>query len=116
MYDTLMTPLPESWLATRLGVDAGEIDRLRRDGELFAVRPDGAGEWFYPAWQFGPGGTVPVTVRDVVRAARKVGLAESRLTAVLGRRDGLMGGGRFLDLLFEGKPERVIAEIRAGAA
>jgi hypothetical protein len=111
MHDTLTTPLPASWLSTRLGVDAREIERLRSQGELFAVRPDGADEWHYPAWQFGPGGKVPVAVRDAVRAARRVGLSESALIGVLRRRAGLMGGGRMLDLLFEGNSTRVIAEI-----
>jgi hypothetical protein len=115
MHDLLTTPLPVSWLSTRLGVDASEIDRLRRDGELIATRPNGADEWCYPAWQFGPGGRVPVAVRDAVRAARRAGLSDSALTGVLRRRAGLMGGGRFLDLLFEGNAARVIAEIHASA-
>jgi hypothetical protein len=50
-----------------------------------------------------------------VRAAWRAGLDESRLTALLRRRAGLMRGGRLLDLLFEGKAERVIAEIQAAA-
>ena len=54
MHDTLTTPLPGSWLASRLGVHPREIERLRESGELFAVR--GQEEWLYPAWQFGPGG------------------------------------------------------------
>jgi hypothetical protein len=115
MHDTLTTPLPASWLASRLGVDAAEIERLRRAGELFAVRPEGADEWFFPAWQFGPGGTVPLAVRQTVRAARADGLSEERLLAVLRRRAGLMGRGRFLDLLFEGGGEQVVAAVRAAA-
>jgi len=115
MHDMLTTPLPVSWLSSRLGVDAVEIERLRQEGELIATRPEGADEWFYPAWQFGPGGTVPVAVRDAVRAARRAGLSESALASVLRRRAGLMGGGRFLDLLFEGNATRVIAEIHACA-
>jgi hypothetical protein len=115
-HDILTTPLPASWLCSRLGVDRGEIDRLRLAGELFAVRPEGAEEWLYPARQFGPGGTVPAAVRETVRAARGAGLSESRLAALLRRRVGLMGGGRFLDLLFVGNGDRVIAEIRTVTA
>jgi hypothetical protein len=29
MYDTLTTPLPGSWLASRLGVNPREIEQLR---------------------------------------------------------------------------------------
>ena len=42
-------------------------------------------------------------MRDAVVAAREAGLEESGLLALLRRRVGLMGGGRFLDLLFEGR-------------
>lgn len=115
MHTLSKSPLPASWLTTRLGVDATEIDRLRRDGELFAVRPDGAGEWLYSAWQFGPGGAVPAAVRNAVKAAQRAGLSETRLLSMLARRVGLMGGGRLLDLLFEGDGDRVIAEIRTFA-
>jgi len=59
---------------------------------------------------------VPQGVRDAVRAARAVGLAEDRLIALLRRRVGLMGGGRFLDLLFEGRSDAVIDAIKASAA
>jgi hypothetical protein len=116
MTDLLMTQLPESWLCTRLGIRSGEIQRLRERGELFAERHDGSGEWCYPAWQFGPGGTVPTGVREVVRAARTAGLSESSLLSLLRRRVGLMGGGRLLDLLFEGRSDYVVATIRGAAA
>jgi hypothetical protein len=112
----LTTPLPASWLASRLGLDATEIEKLRERGELIAVRSDDQGEWLYPAWQFGPRGTVPQGVRDAVRAARAAGLAEDRLIALLRRRVGLMGGGRFLDLLFEGRSDAVLDALKASAA
>jgi hypothetical protein len=115
MHETLTTPLPASWLASRLRLDGAEIERLRQQGELFAVRPGDSGEWLYPAWQFGPRGTVPQGVRDAVRAARAAGLAEDRLIALLRRRVGLIGGGRLLDLLFEGRADTVIDAIRATA-
>ncbi len=116
MHETLTTPLPASWLASRLRVDPKEIDRLRERGELFAVRPEGAEEWLYPAWQFGPRGEVPRGVREAVVAARAAGIGEAGLVALLRRRVGLMGGGRFLDLLFEGRSDTVVDAIRAAAA
>jgi hypothetical protein len=116
MHETLTTPLPASWLASRLRLDEAEIDQLRERGELIAVRPSDGGEWLYPAWQFGPRGIVPQGVRDAVREARAAGLAEDRLIALLRRRVGLMGGGRFLDLLFEGRSDAVIDAIRVAAA
>ena len=42
--------------------------------------------------------------------------ARLALIALLRRRVGLMGGGRFLDLLFEGRSDTVVDAIRAGAA
>jgi hypothetical protein len=114
MNDTLTTPLPGSWLASRLGVDQREIERLRDSGELFAVR--GEGEWLYPAWQFGPGGSIPPGVRNAVRAARALGLDEARLVALLRRPVGLVGGARLLDLLFEGRSDYVLDAVRSAAA
>jgi hypothetical protein len=115
MYETLTTPLPASWLASRLGIDESEIDRLRERGELIAMRPDDRGEWLYPAWQFGPRGTVPQGVRDAVRAARTVGLSNESLMTLLRRRVGLTGGARFVDLLFEGRADTVVNAIRSAA-
>ncbi len=115
MADMLTTLLPESWLCTRLGIRRTEIERLRSRGELFAERPSATDEWFYPAWQFGPGGTIPAGVRDVVRAARNAGLSESSLLSLLRRRVGLMGGGRLLDLVFEGRSAYVVAAIEGAS-
>jgi hypothetical protein len=111
MSDMLTTLLPESWLCTRLGIRRAEIEQLRSSGELFAERRSGVEEWLYPAWQFGPGGTIPAGVREVVRAARKAGLSETSLLSLLRRRVGLMGGGRLLDLVFEGRSDYVVAAI-----
>ena len=115
MHETLDVQLPASWLASRLGANRDEIDRLRRSGELFASRPEGAEEWLYSAWQFGPGGQVPTSVRATVRTATAKGLSEARVLEVLRRRVGLTGGSRMLDLLFQGDGRRVVAEIRAAA-
>ena len=114
MHNMLSTPLPGSWLASRLGVNPREIERLRERGELFAVR-DGE-EWLYPAWQFGPGGSIPAGVREAVKAARAAGLDEARLVALLRRPVGLVGGGRLLDLLFEGRSDFVLDVVRGAAA
>ena len=111
--EPLNVQLPASWLASRVGVDRDELERLRRSGELFATRPDGAEEWLYSAWQFGPGGKVPEPVRRAVRAARDKGISEVRLLEVLRRRVGLTGGSRMVDLLFQSDGRRVIAEIQA---
>jgi hypothetical protein len=114
MTDTPTTPLPGSWLASRLGVDPREIDQLRERGELFAVR--GEDEWLYPAWQFGPGGSIPAGVRHAVKAARALGMDETRLAALLRRPVGLVGGARLLDLLFEGRSDYVLDAVRNAAA
>jgi hypothetical protein len=115
MHETLDVQLPASWLATRLGADRDEIEHLRRGGELFATRPDGADEWLYSAWQFGPGGIVPSSVRQTVRAARAKGLTESRVLAILRRRVGLTGGERMLDLLFQTDGRTVVAAVQAAS-
>ena len=114
MHDTLTTPLPGSWLSSRLGVNPREIERLRDRGELFAVRDHG--EWLYPAWQFGPGGSVPAGVREAVKTAHAVGLDEARLVALLRRPVGLLGATRLLDLLFEGRSDFVVEAVRSAAA
>ncbi|MFL5959046.1 MAG: hypothetical protein ACJ75G_02095 [Gaiellaceae bacterium] len=114
MHNMLTTPLPGSWLASRLGVNPREIERLREAGELFAVRD--REEWLYPAWQFGPGGAIPAGVREAVKEARAVGLDETRLVALLRRPVGLVGGGRLLDLLFEGRSDFVLDVVRGAAA
>jgi hypothetical protein len=114
--DIFTTLLPGSWVSSRLAVDARELEKIRERGELFAVPGEGSSEWFYPAWQFGPGGTIPEGVREAVATARTVGLSEAGLVALLRRRVGLLNGGRFLDLLFEGRSDYVRGAIRRAAA
>ena len=48
-------------------------------------------------------------------SARAAGLTEARLLTLLRRRVGLMGGCRFLDLLFEGRADTVVTAIREAA-
>src|ERR1700751_1853926 len=81
MHDTPTTPLPGSWLTSRLGVNPREIEELRENGELFAVR--GQEEWLYPAWQFGPGGRPQRLQGCSRRRARRV--APRGLAAPAGR-------------------------------
>jgi hypothetical protein len=114
MHDALTTPLPGSWLSSRLAMNPREIERLRDRGELFAVRDHG--EWLYPAWQFGPGGSIPAGVREAVKTAHDVGLDEARLVALLRRPAGLLGATRVLDLLFEGRSDFVVEAVRSAAA
>lgn len=110
MNDLTTVQLPASWLSTRFGIDAREIEKLRASGELYAV--EGEGEWLYSAWQFGPGGAIPEAVRNVVRVAKQRGIDEPRLAELLRRRVGLVGGQRLVDLLFAGNSARIVAELR----
>src|SRR5438270_9219097 len=114
MHNMLTTPLPGSWLSSRLGVNPKEIEQLRERGELFAVRD--SGEWLYPAWQFGPGGSIPAGVREAVKGAPAAGLDETRLVALLRRPAGLVRGGRPLDLPLEGRSDLVVDAVRRAAA
>ncbi len=72
MHDTLATPLPASWLSTRLGVDGAEIERLRCAGELFAVRPQGAEDGAIPrgSWARGEPFQLRYAMRCGPRGAR----------------------------------------------
>jgi hypothetical protein len=58
---------------------------------------------------------VPAGVRQAGAAARTAGLTEARLLTLLRRRVGLTGHGRFLDLVFEGRVDTVVAAIRRAA-
>jgi hypothetical protein len=111
MDEALTAALPASWLASRLGVREVEIERLREQGELFAQRRQETNEWLYPLWQFGPGGTVPTGVRQLVRDAKSRGISEQRVVSLLRRRIGLVGGGHFFDLLFEGRADSVLTAL-----
>src|SRR2546430_14039429 len=113
MHDTPTTPLPGSWLTSRLGVNPREIEELRKNGELFAVR--GQEEWLYPAWQFGPGGSIPAGVRNAVKAARAAGLDEARLVALLRPPVGPVGARRPPDLPFDGPSAFVVHAARNAA-
>ena len=91
---------------------------MRRAGELIAVRPPGAPEWLYPAWQLSNGAPRPVVSR-IVTAARERGLGEQRLydlltmRAGLGRRSG--SERRLADLIAEGEDDQIVAAVRAAS-
>ena len=109
--------LSGSWLASRLGVQPAHLDGLRREGALFGVRPPGASEHYYPAWQFARGGgEARPEVRRVLAAARAVGLDDLALFRLRERREGL-GPQRLGDALRAGRVDYVLVQIRtAGRA
>lgn len=110
--------LSASWLSARLGVDVARIDALRRSGELIGVRPEGATEWLYPAWQFAGREPRPV-VRLILSAARDAGLDERRLYDVMTLPLGLgarrEGKHCLADLVVAGADDQVVAAVRAAA-
>jgi hypothetical protein len=107
--------LSASWLAARLGVDPVELDVMRREGELIAVRKPGSTEWLYPGWQYS-GRTPRQVIPRLVRAAREAGFDESRLYDVLTAPLGLRGGRRLADLVVEGRDDEVVEAVRSAAA
>jgi len=108
-----MATLTASWLAARSGVDPVRIERMRRAGELHAVREPGSTEWVYPAWQFEADGKTKPAVARLLRAASEQRLNALKLDDVLGRRFGLVEGERVRELLLNGGVERALAEVRA---
>jgi hypothetical protein len=105
--------LSESWLAARLAIDVPQIDVRRRGGELLAVRPEGADEWLYPAWQFDGGRVRPVVPR-IIAAARATGIDERRLYELMTVRRGLGSSETLVDLLVRGEDDRVVAAVTRG--
>jgi len=103
--------LSGAWLAARLGVGTGQLDAMRRDGELIGVRLPGDQAWFYPAWQF-RNGRPRQLVPSIVREARARGLDELRLYEVMTMRLGLGGERRLADLLVAGEDDAVLAGVR----
>jgi hypothetical protein len=107
-----MTDLSESWLASRRGLDPLQIERMRRAGELIAVRPASASEWRYPSWQFGASGETKPGVARFLAAARDAGFRGQELTRLLDRRVGLVDGTTVLDLLRSGREDAAVASVR----
>jgi hypothetical protein len=104
--------LTDSWLSTRLGIDRGRIDAMRRAGELIGVREPGGQAYLYPAWQFQGGRPRPVVTR-IVSAAREAGLGDMRLYEVMTMRLGLGGERRLCDLVTAGEDNAVVAGVRS---
>jgi hypothetical protein len=108
-----VSSLTESWLASRRGVDPLQIERLRRAGELIAVRPANTSEWRYPSWQFDASGRTKPGVVEFLAAARDAGFRGEELRRLLDRRVGLVDGTTVLDLLRSGREDRALASVRA---
>jgi hypothetical protein len=106
--------LSGSWLSSRLAISSQRVDAMRRAGELFGVRPDGSGDWYFPAWQFDAAGRPRDVVARIVAAARSRGLDDARLYEVMTMRQGLGGTGRLSDALRAGRDEDVLRSIRQG--
>jgi len=90
-----------------------KINAMRRAGELVAVRPAGSQEWRYPAWQFGPDGSVRPEVERALAYARQRGVTPEQLGPLLERRSGITGGERLSDDLLAGRVDHVLAAIAA---
>ena len=109
-----MTYLSGSWLAQRFGIDPLRVDRLRREGELHAVR-NGSGEWKYPSWQFEANGRTKPAVRRLLAAAHEERIAGLELEQLLDRRVGLVNGKTVRELLLNGRADEAIDVVRRAA-
>jgi len=107
--------LARPWLAARLGVPSARVDRMRRAGELFGVRPPGRFEHLYPAWQFNGDGKPLPSLSRILGAARDAGLDDVELYQVMRRRSGLTGQRTLVDVLRDGGEEHVLRAVRAAA-
>lgn len=108
------TALSASWLAARQGVDPLRIERLRRSGELLAIRDEVRREWRYPMWQFDEQGDVRPAVARLLQLAKENRIPAARIEQLLDRKVGLVGGGTTVrDLLVNGGAEQALAEIRS---
>jgi hypothetical protein len=105
--------LSAPWLSTKLGVDTVRLNAMRRAGELIGVRPEGAREWRFPAWQFDDDGQVTPDVRRVLDTARELHVSGEQLNRLLDRRSGMTGGESLLDDLLAGRVDHVVATLRA---
>jgi hypothetical protein len=93
-----MATLTGSWLAFRLGTDPVRIERMRKAGELYAVRND-SGEWCYPSWQFDDEGRTKPEMARLLEDARKQRIVGVQLTELVERRVGLVRSKRVRELL-----------------
>lgn len=104
--------LSTGWLASRLGVDPGRIEAMRRAGELLGVRDPGGREYRFPAWQFNGGQRALPVVQELIRDARAAGVDDEALYEIFNRRSG-MGGKRLAEYLKAGDHEYVRRAVRS---
>lgn len=104
--------LSTGWLASRLGVDPGRIEAMRRAGELLGVRDPGGREYRFPAWQFTGGQRALPVVQELIRDARAAGVDDEALYEIFNRRSG-MGGKRLAEYLKAGDHEYVRRAVRS---
>ena len=104
--------LSTGWLASRLGVDPGRIEAMRRAGELLGVRDPGGREYRFPAWQFNGGQRALPVVQELIRDARAAGVDDEALYEIFNRRRG-MGGKRLAEYLKAGDHEYVRRAVRS---
>ena len=104
--------LSTGWLASRIGVDPGRIEAMRRGGELLGVRAAAGGDYRFPAWQFNGGRTALPVVQELIREARAAGLDDDALYEIMSRRSG-MGGRRLTEYLRDGDYDYVRRAVRS---
>ena len=109
-----VTGLTAPWLATRMGLQSAMVERMRRAGELVAVRR-ADGQLVYPSWQFGRDGRPLPALPRVVAVARGRGISDERLAEILSRRAGLTGDARLADVLREGREDEVMRALEASS-
>jgi hypothetical protein len=107
------TTLNATWLAARQGIDPVRIERLRRAGELLAIRDQARSEWRYPLWQFDADGAVRPAVARLLQVAKEKRITADRLEQLLDRRVGLVGGTTVRELLADGGSDQALDEISA---
>ena len=104
-----MANLTGSWLAFPPRSRPVRIERMRREGELYAVRND-SGEWEYGLAVDAAGELRPAVAEFLASARRKIAPAE--LSELLERRVGLAGGKRVRDLLLNGGDKNAFSDAR----
>jgi len=96
-------------VAQRLGVSAVEVERLRVEGQLFAL-PQDPHVWRYPSWQIVNGVPLPGLgcVLEVLENTSRFGVLRFFLT-----QNPALEGQRPLDALLSGRVESVLAVAKA---
>jgi len=112
--------LPSAAQAARTlgGISRQAVDKRRRAKQLLAVRV--AGDWRYPAAQFGADGTVPGALSSVLAMASELGMGAWATLDFLLTPDAALGGLAPMDALRRGGAEadavgRVLEAAKADA-